>query len=120
MGAPDRTGVASVSSVCRSTSAPAVTSAGWVCSAMLCDSPPTLGVKIIAAGQMRASIWASWPAPLGIRRVEWPSRRAVDSTRSTVAGSKSTGSKRASERVATVTPSAAASRATSSASAASA
>ena len=28
-------------------------------SAMLCDKPPTLGVKIIAAGQMRASIWAS-------------------------------------------------------------
>ena len=66
---------------------------------MLCDRPPTLGVKIIAAGQMRASIWASWPAPLGIRRVEWPRRCAVASTRSTVAGSNSTGSKRASERV---------------------
>ena len=92
-------GPASASSVCSRTSAPAVTSAGWVCSAMLCESPPTLGVKIIAAGQMRASIWASWPAPLGIRRVEWPSRRAVASTRSIVAGSKSTGSKRASDRV---------------------
>ena len=72
---------------------------GAVCSAMLCDSPPTLGVKIIAVGHTRASIWASWPAPLGIRRVEWPSRCAVSSTRSIVAGSNSTGSKRASERV---------------------
>ena len=58
-GCSGSTGVASASSVCRSTFAPAVTSAGWVCSAMLCDNPPTLGVKIIAAGQMRASIWAS-------------------------------------------------------------
>ena len=60
---------ANVSRVCRSTSAPAVTSSGCVCSPMLWDNPPTLGVKIIAAGQIRASIWASCPAPLGIRRV---------------------------------------------------
>ena len=39
-----------------------------------------------------------------MRRVECPSRRAVDSTSVTVSASKSTGSKRASERVATVTP----------------
>ena len=29
--------------------------------------PATLGTKIIPIGQMRAAIWASWPAPLGMR-----------------------------------------------------
>ena len=44
---------------------------GRRCTRRCCgDSPSTLGVKIIAVGQTRASIWASWPAPLGIRRVE--------------------------------------------------
>ena len=68
---------ASASNVCRSTLAPAVMSSGSVYSAMLCDSPLTLGVKIIAVGHTRASIWASWPAPLGRRRVEYPRRCAV-------------------------------------------
>jgi len=34
-------------------------STGSVYSAMLCDSPFTLGVKIIAVKQTLASIWAS-------------------------------------------------------------
>ncbi|MEZ5297765.1 MAG: hypothetical protein R2697_16245 [Ilumatobacteraceae bacterium] len=50
-------------------SAPAATSAGWVSSAMLWLSPSIDGVKIIAVGQTRASIWASCPAPLAMRRV---------------------------------------------------
>ena len=43
---------------------------GPVYSAMLCDSPLTLGTKTIAVGHTRASICASWPAPDGIRLVE--------------------------------------------------
>ena len=44
-------GTARARSVWSRTLAPAATSAGWVCSAMLCESPSTLGVKIIAVGQ---------------------------------------------------------------------
>ena len=57
------------SSTSSSTLAPASRSSGWVCSAGLWLMPPTLGVKIMPAGHTAASIWASWPAPEGSRRV---------------------------------------------------
>ena len=56
------------SSTWRRTSAPAASSAGSVCSAMLWHRPPALGTKIIHVGHIASSIWASWPAPAGIRR----------------------------------------------------
>ena len=83
---------------------------------MLWLRPLADGVKIIAVGHTRASIWASWPAPLGIRRVVYRSSWAQRSTRSTMSGSNSTGSNRASERRSIVTCSASASRSHSAAS----
>src|SRR4029079_2554603 len=88
------------------TLAPRARSSGAVYSAMLWLSPFTDGTKIIDVGQTLASIWASWPAPLGMRRVEHPSSVATCSTRSTISVSNSTGSKPARDRVATGDPSA--------------
>ena len=80
-----------------------------MCSAGLWLMPFSLGTNTMPVGHTRASIWASWPAPEGMRRTEWPSRCAVASTRSITLPSNSTGSKRARLRAAMVTPSAAAS-----------
>ena len=88
--------------------APASRSASWVSSAGLWLMPSTLGVKTMAVGQTRASIWASWPAPDGMRRTDRPWAVATRSTRSTLAASKATGSNRANVRVSMVTPSASA------------
>src|SRR5262249_30427878 len=54
---------ASRSTECSSTAAPASRCAGSVCSRTLWLSPPTLGTKIIVAGQSRAIICASWAGP---------------------------------------------------------
>jgi hypothetical protein len=61
---------ASASSTSSSTLAPRARSAASVCSRGLWLMPPALGTKIIAAGQMRAIICASCPAPEVKRRVQ--------------------------------------------------
>ena len=48
--------------------APAARSAGAVYSAALWQIPLTLGTRIIAAGQVRASICVSYAVPDGMRR----------------------------------------------------
>ena len=62
------------------TFAPATRSASAVCSFGLWLMPPVLGTKIMAAGAMRAIIWASWPAPEVMRRDDRPraARRRLD------------------------------------------
>jgi hypothetical protein len=76
------------------TFAPATKSGAGVCSRGLWLIPPTLGTKIIAAGQIRAIIWASWLAPDVMRFERSPNRPAAASTSSTMPLSKITGSKR--------------------------
>src|SRR5579875_1844407 len=63
-----RSSLARASSVWSSTLAPASTWSRWVNSAGLWLIPPALGTNTMPAGQRRASIWASWPAPDGRRR----------------------------------------------------
>jgi len=79
-----------------STSAPATRSDGAVYSSTLWLIPPTLGTKIMQAGQTAAMTCASCPAPLGRRLTEKPSSPAIASTRSTSLGANATGGKRAS------------------------
>ena len=70
--------------------------------------PPMLGTKIIAAGAIRAIIWASWPAPDVMRFTATPRSRAAPSIRATMCRSKVTGSNRANLSTAIVTSSEAA------------
>ena len=107
--------VASFTRVRSKTLAPATRSSGSVCSAGLWLMPFTLGTKTMPVGQTLAIIWASWPAPEGMRRTDRPMLAAVEATRSTTSGSKVTGSNRAVDRVVTVTPSASAIRSSSAA-----
>ena len=58
---------ASSSITCSSTSAPAASCSSSVCSAGLWLTPPALGTNTMPAGHTRANIWASWPAPDGMR-----------------------------------------------------
>jgi len=78
----------------------------------------TDGTKIIAVGQMRAIICASWPAPEVIGRHEWPSLPAVRGHEIGDAAVEDHRSKRASDFASIRTPSSAASRARNCASAA--
>ena len=66
---PPRPSEASSSIRFASTCAPAPRSAASVCSLTLWLRPATDGTKIIAVGQIRCIICASWPAPDGMRRV---------------------------------------------------
>ena len=84
---------------------PAIKSLSSVCSAGLWLMPSKLGTKIMPVGQIRAIIWASWPAPEGMRFVERPVCWANSSICSTTLLSNSTGSKRASDLVSTFRPS---------------
>src|SRR5690606_37961432 len=93
------------SRVASSTPAPATMSSGAVYSSGLWLMPLTLGTKIMAVGQMRAIICASWPAPEVIGRWLYPSRSAWAAMRAATPASKVTGSKRARRRVSMSTPS---------------